>query len=74
MKLVFFFYSTKLFFFQCIYFIFGCTESSLLVPGLSLVGASGAALPHGTEASHCSDFSCRAQGLGRVGFSSCAQA
>ena len=41
------------------------------VQGLSLVGASGATLPCGAQASHCGGFSCcRAQALGLKGFSS----
>ena len=41
MKLFFFFYSTDLFFFQCIYFIFGCTESSLLCQDFLQLGQAG---------------------------------
>ena len=62
------------FFFLMYLFYFWLHWIFVAVPGLSLVGASWAALPRGTEASHCSDFCCRAQGLGCVGFSSCAQA
>ena len=41
MKLFFFFYSTDLSFFQCISFLFGCTESSLLCQDFLYLGQAG---------------------------------
>ena len=53
------------------YFIFGCTEYSLLCEGFSLVAESGGySLVVVTWAPHYSDFSCcGAQALGHLGFS-----
>ena len=45
-------------------FLFGCAGSTLLCRLFSSCGGS-------VWASHCSDFSCKAQALGRLGFSSC---
>ena len=58
------------FFFSMYLFYFWLHRIFVAVSGLSLVGASRAALPCGAQASHRSDCSCcRAQAPGCVGFS-----
>ena len=53
-----------------LFYIFGCAGSSQLLLELSLVAESGGYLRCGVQASHCSGFSCRAQAVGRMCFSS----
>ena len=52
-------------------FNFGCSESSVLCGGFSLVLVSGVILHCSVQTSHCSGFSCYgAQALEHAGFSS----
>ena len=52
------------------FFIWLCWSSLLM--GFSLVRRIGATLLRGKQAFHCSGFSCGAQALGCMGFSSCS--
>ena len=55
-----------------IYFIFGCTGSSLLHMGFLYLQQVGACLHCGAAAFHCSGFSCGAWAAGHTGFSRCS--
>ena len=55
-----------------IYFIFGCTGSSLLHMGFLYLQQAGACLHCGAAAFHCSGFSCGAWAAGHTGFSRCS--
>ena len=52
--------------------IYGCAGSLLFCVGFLSLGRVGATLRCGVQPSHCGGFfCCRAQALGRTGFSSC---
>ena len=54
------------------FFIFGCVVFSLLCELFSSCGGWGLLSNWGTQAFHCSGFSCGERALGRAGFSSCS--
>ena len=55
-----------------IYFILGCTGSSLLHMGFLYLQQAGASLHCGAAALHCSGLSCGAWAAGHIGFSRCS--